>query len=98
MNDLIKNAISLGLGITVMTKEKLESCVNELVAKGQVAPDESKELMTKLIQRGEEQQDDLKRLIRSQLQKLLVELHVATEEDIKRLEQRIDQLELKQQA
>ncbi|MFC5448642.1 phasin family protein [Paenibacillus aestuarii] len=98
MNDLIKNAFSLGLGITVMTKEKLESCVNELVAKGKVAPEESKELVSNLIKRGEEQQDDLKRLIRTQLQKLLVELHVATEDDIKRLDERIDHLEQKQQA
>ncbi|NOU98808.1 phasin family protein [Paenibacillus planticolens] len=98
MNDWIKNAFSLGLGITVATKEKLEGFVNELVAKGEVAPSESKELVSKLIQRGEEQQEDLKRIVRAQLQKLLDELHVATEDDIKRLELRIDQMEQKSQA
>lgn len=98
MNELIKNAFSLGLGITVATKDKLESFVNDLVAKGEVAPDESKELVARLIKRGEEQQDDLKRIVRAQLLKMLGELHVATEDDIKRLEQRIDQLEQKSQA
>ncbi|MBA2937330.1 polyhydroxyalkanoate synthesis regulator [Paenibacillus sp. CGMCC 1.16610] len=98
MNDLIKNAVSLGLGITIVTKEKLETYVKELVVKGEVAPEESKALVAKLIKKGEEQQDALKEIVRVQLQKLLVDLHLATEEDIKRLEQRIDQLEHKLQA
>jgi polyhydroxyalkanoate synthesis regulator phasin len=98
MNDLIKKAFSLGLGITVTTKEKLEGYVNELVMKGEVAPDESKELISRLIQRGEEQQDEMKRIVREQLQKLLIELHVATEDDIKLLEQRIDRLEQNSKA
>ncbi|MCY9662736.1 polyhydroxyalkanoate synthesis regulator [Paenibacillus chondroitinus] len=98
MNDLIKNAVSLGLGLTIVTKEKLETYVKELVVKGEVAPEESKALVAKLIKKGEEQQDALKEIVRVQLQKLLVDLHLATEEDIKRLEQRIDQLEHKLQA
>ncbi|BFT72540.1 phasin family protein [Paenibacillus sp. P36] len=98
MNDLIKNAVSLGLGITIVTKEKLETYVKELVVKGEVAPEESKALVAKLIKKGEEQQDALKEIVRVQLQKLLVDLHLATEEDIKRLEQRIDQMEHKLQA
>ena len=98
MSDLIKNAVSLGLGITIATKEKLENYVKELVVKGEVAPEESKALVAKLIKKGEEQQDALKEIVRAQLQKMLVELHLATEEDIKRLDQRIDQMEHKLQA
>lgn len=98
MNDLIKNAVSLGMGITIVTKEKLENYVKELVVKGEVAPEESKALVAKLIKKGEEQQDALKEIVRVQLQKLLVDLHLATEEDIKRLDQRIDQMEHKLQA
>lgn len=93
MNDLIKKALSLGIGITMAGKEKVESYVNELVKKGEVAPEQSKDLVERLIQRGEEQQTELKRLIREQLQKLLGELQMATKEDLQRLEQRIEKLE-----
>lgn len=93
MNDLFKKAFSLGIGVTIASKEKLEGYVNELVKKGEIAPDQSKELVAKLIQRGEEQQTELKQLIRDQFQKLMGELHMATKEDIARLERRIEKLE-----
>ncbi len=34
MNELLKKALSLGLGVTILSKEKLESAVDELVKKG----------------------------------------------------------------
>lgn len=61
MNDLIKNAVSLGLGITVVTKEKLENYVKELVVKGEVAPEESKALVAKLIKKGRSSRTLLKK-------------------------------------
>ena len=93
MNDLFKKAISLGVGLTIASKERVEKVVEELVQKGEVAPAESKELVAQLIQKGEEGQSDLKRMMREQLQKLLAELNVATKEDVERLEKRIDRLE-----
>lgn len=93
MNDLIRKALSLGIGITAASKEKLESYVGELVKKGEIAPEQSKQLVASLIQRGEEEQGELKRFIREQLQKLLGDMHMATKQDIERLEHRIEKLE-----
>lgn len=93
MNELLKKALSLGIGITVASKEKIESIVDELVKKGEVAPSESRELVTRLIEKGEESQEEMKRVIRETLQKLLADLQVATKQDIERLEQRLSQLE-----
>lgn len=93
MNELIRKALSLGVGITVASKEKIESIVEELVKKGEVAPNESGELIKNLIAKGEESRAEMKRSVREQLQKLLGELNVATKEDIERLEKRIERLE-----
>ncbi|MDQ1910098.1 phasin family protein [Paenibacillus sp. GD4] len=93
MNDLFRKALSLGVGITVLSKEKIEQLVEDLVKKGDVAPDESKELVTRLVEKGEQQQSEIKRMVREQLQKVMSELQVATKEDIARLEQRIEKLE-----
>jgi len=93
MNELLKKAISLGVGITVASKEKIESVVDELVKKGEVAPSESKELVASLIAKGEEGRAEMKRSVREYVQKLLAELHVATKDDIERLEKRLDALE-----
>ncbi|WP_245947944.1 phasin family protein [Paenibacillus sambharensis] len=93
MNELLKKALSLGVGITVTSKEKVEKYVDELVRKGEVAPGESKALVSRLVQRGEEEQTQIKQMIREQLQQLLVELNMATKEDIARLEKRVEKLE-----
>jgi len=92
MNELIKKALSLGVGITITSKEKVEKVVEELVKKGEIAPSESKELLSRLIQRGEDEQTELKRIVREQLQHLLVELNIATKDDIIRLENQIKEI------
>lgn len=93
MNELLKKALSLGVGITVASKEKLESIVDELVKKGEIAPAQSKELLSRLIEMGEEEKADIKRILRENMQKMLIELQVPTKQDIERLEQRVDKLE-----
>lgn len=93
MNDLIKKALSLGVGITVVSKERIEKYVDDLVKRGEVGQSESKELVAKLVQRGEEEQAELKRFVREQLQQVLKELHLATSDDVARLEARIAALE-----
>ncbi|MEF3301542.1 phasin family protein [Paenibacillus sp. GYB003] len=93
MNEIVKKMLALGIGITVASKEKIESVVDELVKKGEVAPAESKELVARLIEKGEESRQEMGRTMRETMQKLLAELDVATKQDIERLEQRLDRLE-----
>lgn len=95
MSDLFKKAISLGLGLTVVSKEKVEKVVDDLVKRGELAPDESKALVSRLIERGDEEQSQIKTFIQDQVKRVLSELDVPTENDIARLEQRIAALEKK---
>lgn len=93
MNDLLKKALSLGVGITVAGKERIEKTVDELVRTGDIRPPESKELVARLVQRGEEQQAELKTFVKEQLHQVLAELRLATKEDVERLERRLTALE-----
>lgn len=95
MSDLFKKAISLGLGLTVVSKEKVEKVVDDLVKRGELAPDESKALVSRLIERGDEEQSQIKTFIQDQVKRVLSELDVPTENDIASLEQRIAALEKK---
>ncbi|WP_422658670.1 phasin family protein [Paenibacillus sp. EC2-1] len=95
MSDLFKKAISLGLGLTVVSKEKVEKVVDDLVKRGELAPDESKALVSRLIERGDEEQSQIKTFIQDQVKRVLSELDVPTENDIVSLEQRIAALEKK---
>ncbi|MGM1045471.1 Polyhydroxyalkanoate synthesis regulator phasin [Paenibacillus uliginis N3/975] len=95
MSDLFKKAISLGLGLTVVSKEKVEKIVDDLVKRGELAPDESKALVNRLIERGEEEQSQIKSIIYDQVKRVLSELDVPSENDVASLEQRITALEMK---
>nr|WP_275984035.1 polyhydroxyalkanoate synthesis regulator [Paenibacillus hamazuiensis] len=90
---MLKKALSLGVGVTLLTKEKIESAVDELVKKGELAPAESKELVRRLVEKGEAGQEEWKQLLREQLKSLLAELQIATKEDIEALSRRIEKLE-----
>ncbi|WP_136607227.1 phasin family protein [Paenibacillus dokdonensis] len=93
MSDLLKKAISLGWGLTIVSKEKIEKTVDDLVKRGELAPTESKDLVDRLVERGEEEKSQFKDFLREQIQRILTELHVPSENDVASLEQRITTLE-----
>lgn len=95
MSDLFKKAISLGLGLTVVSKEKIEKTVDDLVKRGELAPGESKALVERLMERGDEEQGQLKRVIHEQVKRVLQEVGVPSKDEVTSLEQRVALLEKK---
>jgi polyhydroxyalkanoate synthesis regulator phasin len=93
VKDLINKALALGLGLAVVSKEQIEKVVDELVKKGELSVNDSKDLMKELLQKGEEHQKDINTKLREQVQKILNELNIPSKADIDRLEKRIAQLE-----
>lgn len=96
MTNMIKKGLALGLGLVVTTKEQAEKMVDELVKKGELSREESKEFVEEVFQKGKETQKELDQMINQKMKELLGELNLATKEDIQRLEQRIVQLENQQ--
>lgn len=95
MKDLIKKGLALSLGLVVLSTEQVEKFVTQLVNKGEVPSSEAKELVNELIEKGEEQQHLLEDKIREQLKKILIELNIASKEDLQQIEERLQKLEQK---
>ncbi|ALS28741.1 subunit B of ATP synthase [Paenibacillus sp. 32O-W] len=95
MKDTIEKIISLGLGIVSAGKEQIEKTVDELVKKGEVNRTESKALVEELIKKGEEARQQIEAMARERVNAILGEMRLATQEDIARLERRLDALERK---
>ncbi|MFC9655379.1 phasin family protein [Bacillus subtilis] len=93
MKNMIRKGMALGLGLVVTSKEQAEKMVDEWVKKGELSREESKEFVDQLLQKGEETQKELDQMISKKIKELLGELNLATKDDIRRLEQRLDQLE-----
>jgi polyhydroxyalkanoate synthesis regulator phasin len=85
--------LALGLGLAVTSKEQVEKMVNELVKKGELSLEESKDIMDRWIQQKEERKAELQRIVGEQLKQMVDKLDLATKDDINRLEQRIQNLE-----
>ncbi|CAM4507681.1 MAG: phasin family protein [Paenibacillus macerans] len=95
MSDLLKKAISLGWGLTIVSKEKIEGIVDDLVKRGELAPSESKQLVEKLIDKGAEEQGRFKELVNEQVRSALQTMGLASAKEVEELTRRVAELELK---
>jgi len=82
MTNLFEKSISLGLGLFVYSREKVEEMVEELVSKGEIAKKDARQFAGELVKRGEEQRDELKKLIKDEVTEALNHVNVAKKEDI----------------
>ncbi|GAV22478.1 phasin family protein [Carboxydothermus pertinax] len=93
--DIFKRSIMLGLGLITLTKEKAEEFMNELMEKGKMSKDEAQKFLDDLITKGKSQKEELKAEINAELQKIIKELNLVTREELKLLENRLNELETK---
>lgn len=89
----LKRAVDLGLGALTLTREKAEALINDLVKQGQVAPNESKEMLQKIIQRGEQEREALSELIQEQLKNWSERFDLAKRQELEELRMRVEELE-----
>ena len=82
MLNSFEKSINLGLGLFVYSREKIEELVEELVNKGDVAKKDARQFAVELVKRGEEQREELKKLIQSEVTKALENVNIAQKGDI----------------
>lgn len=60
MIELIKKTMLAGVGLAVVTKDKVLESLDELVAKGKLTKEEAVEMSEKIVQEGKEQTENAK--------------------------------------
>jgi len=85
MKTLIEKGFLAGIGLLSMTREKAEKVIDELSREGELQKSEVKQWVDKLSDRGEEERDALRKLIRDEMKKVLDEMGLVTKEDIQKL-------------
>ncbi len=93
MRDWMKKGLAASMGLAVISKERMEKILRDMVKRGEMTPSASKELLEKLIVRGEQEQEQLDQYLRGRMNKLLKEMNISTHEDIQDLKQQIHLLE-----
>lgn len=75
-----------------MTKEKAESIFDEYVEKGKAQKEHRAGFVQDLMDQAEKAKSDLEKTISEQLDKAMAKQPLVTKEDLKRIEQKLDQL------
>lgn len=85
MTSLLEKTFLAGIGLLSMTREKAQKVIEELSKEGELQKGEVKQWVDQLSDRGEEERQALRNLIRDELKKVLDEMGPATKEDIQKL-------------
>lgn len=92
MFETLDKLMMAGLGALSMTKEKAEKIFDEAVKKGMAEKENKSGFVKELMDNAEKARKDLEKLVSDQIHKALSQMPLATKEDIKRLEEKIDRL------
>jgi polyhydroxyalkanoate synthesis regulator phasin len=98
MIDLIKKTVLAGIGATVVTKEKIEAALQDLVKQGKVSTDEAKVLASKLADEGRKEWETTSKDLGERIRELLAKADFAHKTEVAQLERRVQLLEEKVEA
>jgi len=85
MKTFLEKGFLAGIGLLSMTRDKAEKIIDELSHEGELQKSEVKQWVDQLSDRGEEERQALRKLIRDELKKVLDEMGLATKDDIQKL-------------
>jgi polyhydroxyalkanoate synthesis regulator phasin len=93
MFELFKKTIWLGAGFAVMTTEKIEEAVAEIVKKGQLSEKEGRELAADLVEKSKKAKKELGEKVEKIINKTLQKLNIPSRKEMEELSARVDRLE-----
>jgi len=93
MIDLVKKAMFAGVGAAVITKDKVEKSLQEMVDKGKMSAEEAKDLSGKILEAGEKETAQAKDEASKLFTDMLNRAQVVTQDQLKALEKRVLDLE-----
>jgi len=88
-----RKAILLGLGALELSREKVESFVDELLKRGEVAAKERAATIEEFLKIAEEEESKALEKIATTLGDVLAELGLPTKEDLQAIERRLERIE-----
>ena len=93
MKNLIKKGILTGVGLGLMTKEKVMDYAKKAAKEAKLTEEEGRKLVDELLNHSEETRKELEKKINDQVKNALDKAGVATKEDLNELKKMIDKLQ-----
>lgn len=93
MIDSIKKAMLAGVGAAVLTKDKVEEALGELVEKGKISANDAKETARKISDDGKQEFESASATLQEKFDELLSKMGQKNSERIDSLETKVSELE-----
>jgi polyhydroxyalkanoate synthesis regulator phasin len=92
VTDVFERLFLLGVGAFSLTKEKVESVVNELVERGKLSQEEGRSLVTEIGERGMKEKDAITTYVSEAIRRVIDRSDLATKRDLAKLEAEVADL------
>lgn len=98
MLDIIKRTLLTGVGLAVMTRDKVEELGKELVEQAKLSESEGKEFVDNLMTQSENARKDFETRINTAVQKAVSTLNLASKDEVAKLSAKVEELTAKLQG
>jgi polyhydroxyalkanoate synthesis regulator phasin len=92
MIDLIKKTLLTGVGLAVMTKDKVEELGRDLVSQAKLSESEGREFVDNLLKQSETARSEFDSRINAAVKKAIEGLHLVHKDELASLQARVEQL------
>ena len=92
MFETLDKMMMASLGAISMTREHAEKLFDEYVSRGQAEKENRSGFVKEVMDSAEKTRAELEKVISQQVQETVTSLHLASKEDIERIEKKLDQL------
>jgi len=93
MLETLKHTLYAGLGATVLTAEKIEAELQDLVKKGKLSAEDAREAAEKLSDESKKEYKEARKSLETAFDDMLKNARVASQSDLEKLRKRINALE-----
>jgi len=95
MLDYIRKMTLAGAGLAIMTTEKIQEIMEELVKKGEMTEKEAREAVSEFVEKSKQARKDLEDKIEQMTSGLLNRMNIPTRKEIEEIKERLARLEKK---
>ena len=92
MVNLIKKAFYTGLGLAVLTKDKAEELVKDIVQQAKLSEGEGKELVDSLMKQSDQARQDFQGKVNEAVLAVVKRMHLATRDEVEELRAKVEEL------
>jgi polyhydroxyalkanoate synthesis regulator phasin len=93
MFDLMKKTLLTGVGLTLMTKDKVEELARDIAKSAQLSADKGQEFVDEAVARAKKGREEFDALVQRTVKELLKQANLPSRDDFAQLGARLEKLE-----